>query len=405
MSFPTALADELVLDPFLTDPADDDLSAISYDNILHIVRRWLWPGVIPVGGPVILAAAGGTGKGLMMAASAARVALGLPFPGEDQSLRREPRCVVWITSVGEDDPHEDLAPRLRAAIAVAVAEFGLDPALNGPDGAIRNIYDLSSWQGGAPVTLPADCGRVVAEVANVNASNERKGRPPVALIVADSLSALLSEGYSIDYRQKARRVMAMLSACAKEADTALVLIHHLTQDGKVAGSPAVLAALRVAFKIERVKDNENLRVLVLEKANISTASPVRYSIEGEGAATHAQFSMATDPRLAVIREAQRRALPASPRAVTSAPGALAAPEPGPYALMRVTQASGTTPCEELLGGPYASRALATAAADRDAGAVLSWQDRGRLHVAATSRADGTRVSYGVALASLVPAPV
>jgi AAA domain len=411
MSLPSALAQELAPDPFLTDIDDDDLSVISYDNVLHIARRWVWPGVIPVGGPMVLAAAGETGKGLLMAAAAARVALGLPFPGEHPDIRRGPAGVIWITAVGEDDPNEDLAPRLRAAIAAAVAEFGLDPALAGPDGAITNIYDLSKWRHGLPLTLPADAGLLVAEVAKLNQRNEHRGRPPVAMVVADSLSALLSEGFTINSRQGARRVMGILSAAAREADIAMVLVHHMTRDGKVAGSPAVLDALRIAFRIERLRDNEDVRVIIRHKANISRAEPVRYVIEGSGVTTHAAFAGAVDARTARVEAAQERAALRPPVRVAlgagAGPGAPAGPrEPGPFALMRVTLRNGETEVQELLGRAYATRADATAAADRDAGAVLSWADLGRgLIRSVYDRADGARVSYGVALAAMVPDPV
>lgn len=388
-----------------------DLAAVSYSEILHTPRRWIWPGHIAQGEPVVYAAAGGVGKGMVIAAAAARTVLGLPFPNEDQDIRRAPGSVIWITSPGEDDPYTDLAVRLRAAIAAAVEEFGLDPELSGPDGAIRHIHDLSTWQEGTPVTLPGDCGRVVTEIRKVNAL----GGPAVVMVVADSLSGLLSDKFTINSRQGAYRVMGILSAkLAQPADVALVLVHHLTRDGKVAGSPAVLNALRLAFRIERVKDDPDVRVIIEEKANNSSALPERFTIAVNGPATHAVFLAAEDTRaqrLTLARE--RAALPVTSARTALASGGLSAiagprtSDPGaPFCVMRVLLRSGQTEQRDTLPGVFETWAEARAAADRDAGAVLDWQQAARtagLLIAAVCRADGARANYGIAPARMVEA--
>src|ERR1700684_2569075 len=212
------------------DTAPPDVASVSYSGIPYIPRLDLWPGHVPVGTPVVCAAKGGTGKGLLYAAVAARVILGLPFPNEDQALRRAPARVLWISGQGEDDPWEDLAPRFRAAIESAAAEFGFDPGIAAL--AIDLIRDMSCWADGSPATLPPDCPALAAELAALNAD----GGPLVAMVVCDSLSALLSDGYTIDSRQGARRVLGRLSRFARAADVALPLLHHMTKDGKVAGS-------------------------------------------------------------------------------------------------------------------------------------------------------------------------
>jgi hypothetical protein len=383
----------------LAEEPETGLTAMDYSQIPYIARRWLWDGTIPVGSPVLFAAAGETGKGMLLCAVVARVVLGLPFPGEDQELRRPPQRALWISGVGEDDLFEDLAPRFRAAIAVAVAEFGLDPELATERGAIRLVHDLSEWSDSTPVSLPADCARVLAEV---KAIPETLGGPPVALVVADSLSALLSDGYTIESRQGARRTMAKLSRFARRADVAFAVIHHMTKDGKVAGSPAVLDSLRLAFVIARSKDDEAVRMITRHKSNISAVDPQGYVIAGDGPGVHAAFIDGQDQRAARVSQATSRAVaspaapvPGSTRARMAAAAAPA--EAGPFRVLRMFQPVGGRQTSGSLPGPLATRDAARASAATDAGCVLAWKagDRPGMEVAVFKRADGARLGYAV----------
>jgi AAA domain len=364
-------------------------SAVPYSEIPHLPRRWQgWDEYLPVGGVVVFAAAGGTGKGMLMCAAAARLVLGLPFPGDDPEARRAPMRVLWIVGAGEDDQFEDLAPRLRAAIAAATIEFGLDPATAAR--AIGLVCDLSEWEpGGEPVTLPADCGRLAAEIETMNAD----GGPPVGLVVADSLSALLSEGFTVDSRQGARRVMGRLSRCARAADVPLALLHHLTKDGKVAGSPAVLDAVRLAFRIETDKDRPTVRTIIPHKANSSGAPPQQYLITGENPNTVAVFVKGSSAREERVSRhaAYAAAAPSLPqhdrssrraRMEAAAPpqrsadgliqptmGGLARPPQESY---RVLRKEGSGPVSPV-GPGHATRHDARCAAERDAGRSLDWE--------------------------------
>jgi hypothetical protein len=371
-----------------------------------IERRWWWRGYIPVGSPVVIAAKGGTGKGFLTAAVAARLVLGLPFPGDDQEERREPVRVLWITGPGEDDAYEDLAPRLRAAIARAVAEFGLEPELagEGPDGAIHLVHNLSRWLDGGLVTIPADCPRIAQVVSMMNREADEQGTPRVGMVVADSLSALLSDGYSIDYRQRARRVMVELAEFARAADIAFVILHHFTKDGKVAGSPAVLDSLRVVLRVDLSPEDERVRVILQEKANGSGAEPQRYVITGLGVAAHAEFVASASARsariaaaeLAGTAELQRSRPVLALTAGTAAPPADS--DPGPFAVLCLVRRDRCPDANIYLPGEFATREDARAAAAADAGAVLTWRalpDREAVHVARYAHPDGSDRVYGV----------
>jgi hypothetical protein len=378
--------------------AEPETAAVPYSQIPYIPRRWLWDGYVPVATPVVYAAAGGTGKGMLMSAVLARVVLGLPWPGEDPAARHAPRRAVWISGPGEDDQWEDIAPRLRAALASAAAEFGLDSAAAAA--ALELVYDLSQWEDDTPVTLPADCGRLADEIASLNATPG----PPVGLVVADSLSALLSEGFTIDSRQGARRVMGRLGRFARAADVSLAVLHHLTKDGKVAGSPAVLDAVRLAFVIVRDPDRPEVRTITRHKANASAAAPQQYVITGEGPAVHAVFTSSAGARAERVRQARAAAAP-EPRTdgrsnLGSFRARLRASAPSPAAephrcLRRAQQGDGPALPGELLADGVPVDAALRAAAD-DAGAPLEWQSGpSGMRVATARRPDGWRVTYGV----------
>jgi hypothetical protein len=384
--------------------------APGYGSYPVIERRWYWRGYVPVGSPVVIAAKGGTGKGFLLALIVAYLVLGLPFPGDDQEARRDPVRVIWITGPGEDDPYEDLAPRLRAAIAYAVRAFGLDPELagEGPRGAIHLVHNLSRWLDGGLVTIPADCKRLTQVVNMLNREAEEQGTPRVGMVVADSLSALLSDGYSIDYRQRARRVMVELSEFARAADIALAILHHFTKDGKVAGSPAVLDALRVVLRIDRSAEDESVRVIMQEKKNGADEDPQRYVITGTGLAAHAEFVAAADARAERVVSAERAGVTslARPRMMPALPAgevpALVPADPGPFIVLRVVRRDRETDQQSRLAGEFASREAARAAVTADAGAVLTWKPApgpGSMHVAAYGHPDGSRRVYAIRQAS------
>jgi hypothetical protein len=374
----------------------DELAAVDYSKIPYIPRRWLWEGYIPVGNPVLFAAAGGTGKGMLLCLVIALVVLGLPFPNEDQEIRREPGRVVYIAGT-EDDPWEDLAPRLRAAIAAAVAAFGLDPALAEETGAIRYVHDLSAWKDDSPFEVPGDMGRLLVEVGKLN----RLEGPDVAMVVLDPLADLLGEHDHITSVRSARKVMRALKQFARQADIALAIIHHLTKDGRVSGSPAVVDALRLAFMVERGKDDPEVRTIKPVKANIVKGEPQTYTITGAGASAHAVFLNAEDARTERVSAAQRSSAPtgsaAGSRSARLAAALAEDREGGPFRLMRETREPGGARTRGYVGPPYETRSAARAAAVADAGAVLAWKrdDGSPAEVAALRRPDGALRGYSV----------
>jgi hypothetical protein len=171
----------------------------------------------------------------------------------------------------------------------------------------------------------------------------------------------------------------------------------------VAGSPAVLNALRLVFVIERSADNPEIRLITRHKSNISGALPQAYTVTGAGPSTRAQFTDAGDSRAERVRQAARPAL--RPDAGESVRSRMAAQPPadGPYRLLRQVQAPGKPRgAHERLGGEHATRDAAKALALADAAGVLVWQPAAGvpgMETAGLARADGSKASYAVFPAS------
>jgi len=96
---------------------DDDIAAPDQELWLDAStfgppppKTWLWYPFIPDTNLTVASGREGIGKGMFCAFLAAAVAMGVdPETGE----ACEPRPVAWLTA--EDDPHDDVWPRLRAA--------------------------------------------------------------------------------------------------------------------------------------------------------------------------------------------------------------------------------------------------------------------------------------------------
>lgn len=382
----------------MTAPSDADqagLASVSYDQIPYLPRRWLWHGYVPYANPVVFAAAGQTGKGMLFCTVAARVVLGLPFPGEDQGARHEPGRVLWIAGA-EDDQFEDLAPRLQAAIAGAVEDFGLAPELAGN---IRYVHDLSEWRDGSAFELPGDMGRLYAETQALNELDSANRVPAdpgyagpgprVRLAVLDPLMDLLGEHDTVATIKGARKTLRPVKLYARKADVAVVLIHHLTKDGKVAGSPAVLDALRLAFVVETRTDAPDVRVITARKANIGSGDPQQFTIRGGADLTRrAVFLSADGERAERVKAAQERAgdlargtsvrdrIQAASGAPAASGGDYSASAAGRFKLLRAVLSEdsgpGATEAPRVLGSEHAARA----AAELDAGRPLTWKPAG-----------------------------
>ncbi len=390
-----------------------DLGAsLSFDGMPFEPRSWPVPNVFALGEVTVIAGPGESWKGLNMAMFAALFALGLPVPGRPEHA--DPARVLWVSSGTEDDPIHDLSGRFRGALDACAEANGLDPAK--ARRALRYIHNLSEWDNGAPIEVPGDLPRIRAEVARLNdldASNrprlDQDGMPnpdytgpgpQVVQVVFDPLDALLGPGATVDSRPGARRVMGAWGKFARGADVSACVLHHTIETGsKIAGSPAVVNSVRLAFIVKKDPGNDSVRVLTGIKSNVSDKAAVRYvKVSGLVDGHVMPHVMHLDPEAAPAASAAAGQVAGETLRdrIRSAGAAGANPVKtgGSYRVLRkVAGQAGST----AVPGPHHGRGQARAAAEAHASRRLTWtpaEDRAGMDTAAYRDGD-TLVSYGV----------
>jgi AAA domain len=231
----------------------------SYADILPMDPDWLWAGRIAFGEVTVVAAKGGTGKTFAMCDLAARVTRGDVLPGGTPA---GPPGRVMIVNA-EDDPSTVLAHRLIAARA-----------------DLSRVVDFSEPDGAAFILGgPGDCVPMLHEA--VTAAGD------VRLVVLDPLAGISAYGLTSVVRVQA--IMRSLRRMARDTGAAVVVIHHLTKKGDIAGSKAVVDAVRSVLLVDRTEDGT--RVVTVHKGNnvSDQAQPVRYRITGEGTAAEIEW--------------------------------------------------------------------------------------------------------------------
>jgi hypothetical protein len=237
--------------------------AVPYSEIDPLPALWAWDQRIPEGELTIIAAAGGTGKGILAAGLAARKTAGRPMPGCAEFS--PPGRVIMVSA--EDDPHVVVAPRLIAA------------------GADMDMIDDLSRVDGAPFTLPEHAGALREAI---------DASPGDTMVFLDPLAALVP--YSLASVVRVRQALRPLQDIASQTGAAIVINHHLNKNGSLAGSPAVRDAVRSVLVIERDKISPAVRCIRVAKSNmgVQDVPAVRYEIETAGESARAKFVTETD---------------------------------------------------------------------------------------------------------------
>lgn len=340
--------------------APDTPLAVSYADIPAIDLEWRWTDVLPVKVPVIWAAKGGTGKGMLSMAFIARTITGAAWPGEPEGTLHEPMSAVLVAP--EDFANETIAYRLQAAIEA------VDAPAERKAQAARYLFDLTELSDGTPFELPSHVGKLREACQQINDNPEV---PDVGLVVIDPLMACLEK--PISTQLGARRVLYPLQHLARELGIAMVITHHMTKDGKtIMGATSLTDAARLVFTISKDEANDAFRIMRPYKANIADDSAtVRYQVVKAGAKS---FALIGDP----ADEAEQRVAGSTRVVVRHEPAESPDYKPGSAesfkVLRRVIGADGhDVPGQSLT--PFAadlSRADARKAAELDAGRPLTW---------------------------------
>jgi putative DNA primase/helicase len=209
---------------------------------------WLWPGRLAVGKVTMLDGDPGLGKSVLTLDWAARLTRGLPWPDG------APCPIGGAVILSAED---GLADTIRPRLDLAGADMQRVVALQ-----IAGTDDHE-------VTIPADLGTVELAIDRVDA----------ALVIVDPLMAYLGSETNSYRDQDVRRALRPLAGLAERKGVAVVVIRHLN---KAVGGPAlyrgggsigILAAARIALLVGADPDDEDRRVLVPVKTNISRKPP------------------------------------------------------------------------------------------------------------------------------------
>jgi AAA domain len=232
--------------------------ALRFSEIDPLPALWTWRQRVPVAELTVCAAPGGTGKGILCADLAARISRGWALP--DGGPAEEAAPVLMVSS--EDDRHVVVRNRLEAA----GADLGM-------------VADLSMVDG-APFQLPEHAGVLRQALDEL---------PGCRLVVLDPLSGLCP--FPLTSVARVRGVLAPLQRIAQDTGVSILLTHHTTKAGQVAGSAAVKDAVRSVLVIERDRSNPSVRCVRSVKSNMGSQEPpaVRYVIMGEDMAARVKY--------------------------------------------------------------------------------------------------------------------
>ena len=239
--------------------------ATAYADIQPLPADWLWTERIPKSELTIMAAEGGTGKGMLCVDLAARITRGGLLPGDDEA---ETAGNVILVST-EDDPAVVTVNRLHAA--------GAD---------MSRVFDLSTVNG-ATFELPlhtAVLRQAIDEIGNVR------------LVVLDPLAGVAP--VNLASVAKVRGILGPLRQITQDTGVAMVITHHLTKGKGLAGSPAIRDGVRSVLVITRDATDEEIRIVRVIKSNMGAMpEDIRYRTpEGpEGVRVEYTFDVGATP--------------------------------------------------------------------------------------------------------------
>jgi hypothetical protein len=237
---------------------------LSYTDVEPLPRVAFWPDHLFRGAVTMVVGPEGEGKGLIGVHATAVTVRGGLFPGESEQENRERTPGSVLVAQPEDDANEDVAPRLRGAVdgqGLTDAEqqhvyditedadrkrFNLNDQ-DSLDRARAIIYALACCDGKPGVF----CSCQKCEEPGHEHPLHDRAQLPVQLMVLDPLYALCDK---INVGPPMRAAMMNIMDLARETGIAVLIIHHLTGDGKqVAGSVEIRRTLRLIFEVGRSK--------------------------------------------------------------------------------------------------------------------------------------------------------
>ena len=230
--------------------------------------RFVWYPFLPCGEYSVMAAAGGSGKGMCAALIAAYLSKGYDLPEDvkiPDNLRafpyREPQNVLFISS---EDTGNQISSRLRVS------------------NADLNRVLIIPKEDSAGMDLSADGG--LDELRELITGNS------VRLTIIDPVQAFIGIDTNMNMTAKMRGILSGISKIAEETDSAVLLIAHTNKRGQetdlnsgILGSVETVNAARSVMYIMRDPEDENPftsnRLILHTKSNHARlARSVRFEI-------------------------------------------------------------------------------------------------------------------------------
>jgi RecA/RadA recombinase len=206
--------------------------------------------MIPRGKLTVIAGDPGLGKSFLTLSLAAMASRGVPFPGSDESHASGPLASILLSA--EDDPADTIRPRLEKMGADLTKVIVMDGIVDAQDRCREFVI-----------------GENVAELREVV-----NNTPDLGLIVVDPVSAYVGESDSYN-NAHVRAMLKPLSDLAADTGVAVVLVTHLRKSEaakvlhKAMGSLAFTAAARCVLVVVRDRDDNDLRLVLTAKSNLS----------------------------------------------------------------------------------------------------------------------------------------
>jgi hypothetical protein len=210
---------------------------------------WLWPSRLALGHLALLDGDPDQGKSLVTLDLCARLSTGRPWP--DGTPVETPGSAIVINA--EDSDQQTVCPRLRG--------LGAD---------LGRVFFLPRDEAGAiDFRLPSRTAALDAVLAETGAR----------LVVIDPITVFLDAGVNTHSDGGVRRALAPLAALARKHSCVMVLVRHLTKDGRHRalyrglGSIGLVGSCRSAWLIAADPRVPGRRLLAQEKNNLGPPQP------------------------------------------------------------------------------------------------------------------------------------
>ena len=216
--------------------------------------KWLWQPYIPYGKITLIQGDPGDGKTTTAIAIAAAVSSGAELPGSVSTI---PMDVVIQNA--EDGLADTIAPRLK--------KFNAD---------VDRVHFIDEDE----YALSLSDERIEQAIIEKNAK----------LCILDPIQAYLG-GANMNSANGVRPLMKRLGDVASRTGCAMLLVGHMNKSGgksqyRSLGSVDIYAAARSVLTVGRVPADENRRVIVHNKSNLSSAgTPQSFGLDSSGGFT------------------------------------------------------------------------------------------------------------------------